>query len=464
MSDLRSLEADLERSLRRLEPRTKFAEALAQAETGQEVRFERKTTGVTREPHLRGAVIRAWGGSRWIEAATSSLDARSLEAAASSLERSLTKSAAGSAPPGESSTLRKEWTDRPARPGRDLSSEEMIAFSRDVFRWATAVPGVQNAQTGVGWSEEERFYLNTAGARCYGVLNRMRGGCLAIAIENGRAENDYAFFGSLGGQELMGYLNERRVTETARSAVDLLHATGAPAGEIPVILDPSTAGTFAHESFGHGTEADQFVRNRSYLRPILGQTVGPESLTIIDQGSYPGGWGSVLFDDEGQPGQRTVLVDHGKFVGALHDRETAAALRAHPTGNARRSDFLSRLFVRMTNTYVEPGDWTLEELVKEAKHGVLLEHATSGIEDPQGGQMQLKVNRGRLVENGELTTVVPSVALSGKVLEFLQRIRGISHRADFEMSPGYCGKGHSDLIPAGTGGTYLLSTAVVGPA
>jgi TldD protein len=464
MADLRELEGELAATLRRLEPRTKFAEILAQAQSGEGVRIERKTTTMSREPRVRGAVIRAWAGTRWAEAATSRLDGASLHEAEAALEHALSTAASGGGPPGEPSTLRSESTDDASGSKRGLSSEEMLSFSRDVMRWATAVPGVSNAQAGVGWTDEERLYVNTAGARCYQMLHRVIGGCVPFAIENGRAENDYVYFGSLGSSELFNFMSEERVTQTAKSARELLSARAPPAGELSVVLDPSTSGTFAHESFGHGTEADQFVRDRSYLRPILGQTVGPATLTLVDEGSYPHGWGSIWFDDEGRASQRTVLVDRGRFVGALHDRETAATLHARPTGNARRSDFLSRLFVRMTNTYVEAGEWTFEELVKEVKDGVVLEHATSGIEDPQGGQMQLKVKRGQRIEHGQLTGPVRSMALSGKVLDFLQQIRGVSRQSDFEMTPGYCGKGHSDLLPVGSGGTFLLSTAVVGPA
>ncbi|MCI4317398.1 MAG: TldD/PmbA family protein, partial [Thermoplasmata archaeon] len=197
---------------------------------------------------------------------------------------------------------------------------------------------------------------------------------------------------------------------------------------------------------------------------LLGQVVGPECLTLVDDGSYPTGWGSIFFDDEGHPSQRTVLVDHGRFVEVLHDRESAAVFHRPATGNTRRADFLSRPFVRMTNTFVEPGGLSLEELATEAKNGVLLETCTSGIEDPLGGNMQIKVKKGHRIVNGEIGEILPSMALSGRVLEFLQAIRGVGLEKDFSMSPGFCGKGHTDLLPAGTGGTYLLSEAVVGPA
>ncbi len=464
MTDLREFEDDFAHALARLVHRTRFVELLAELEEGEEVRIDRRSLTPSLDPRIQGAVIRAWGGERWVEAATSALNRASLDQAAASVERGVSKSATGAAPPGESATTRGEWAERPARPMRSLGSEAMISLARDAFSWAIAVPGVKDCQVEVGWSENQRFYLNSAGARCFQLISRVGANVAPIAIENGRVEYDYLSRGYIGGQERLGFLSQERVADVAKGTVELLHARAPPTGEMSVLLDQGTTGTLAHESFGHGTEADQFLRDRSYLRPILGQTVGPESLTIIDQGSHPDGWGTFYFDDEGHLGQRTVLIDRGKFIGALHDRETAAALHVSATGNARRSDFLSRLFVRMTNTYVEPGDWTFDELVREAKNGVVLEHCTSGIEDPLGGQMQIKVKKGRKIENGQLTDLVSSMALSGKVLEVLRQIKGLSRPGDFEMSPGYCGKGHTDLLPVGSGGTFLLSTAVVGPA
>ncbi|HTT26184.1 MAG TPA: metallopeptidase TldD-related protein, partial [Thermoplasmata archaeon] len=135
-----------------------------------------------------------------------------------------------------------------------------------------------------------------------------------------------------------------------------------------------------------------------------------------------------------------------------------------PTGNCRRADFISRPFVRMTNTFVEPSTWSLDELLKEAKHGLVLESCTSGIEDPLGGQMQIKVKKGHRIEHGERTEIVPSMALSGRVLDVLKAIRGIGRAEQFEMDPGFCGKGHTDTLPVASGGPYLLTEAIVGPA
>jgi TldD protein len=462
--DLRDLEGGLESSLRRLGPKVSFAEAMAENVSGEMVTMDTRSTNLSSRPRLRGVIFRAWNGARWTESATSQLDAHGLEAAIEQLS-GIDRGGAGASPvPGPSSTHREERATRPAKPVRDLGADGMIELARDSLAWATAVPGIKEANIAVAWEENERLYLNTAGARCWQTVSRARAGALAIAMENGRAEVDYLSEGGVGGQELLSFFTEDRLAATGRSALELLHAPAPPSGEMDVVLDPGVAGLFAHESFGHGTEADQFVRHRSYLQPLVGETVAPEFVTISDDGSYPGGWGSIYFDDEGHPGQKTVLVDHGKFVGALHDRETAAVLGAKPTGNTRRADFLSRAFVRMTNTYVEPGDRRLEELVGEVKSGVLLQQGSSGIEDPLGGQMQLKVQRGRKIENGRLTDPLPSMALSGRVLDFLQAIRGVGKADGFSIHPGFCGKGHSDILTAGTGGVYLLSRAIVGAA
>jgi TldD protein len=464
MASLRDFEAEIDHLVNRLAHRTSFAEVMAQSSRGQRIHLDRQSTRPSSDPKSQGAAVRVWAGTRWAEAATSNLSRAGLDDIADALKRSLDASSKRIAPPGPSATTVASMATNPAHPLSELGMEGMIRMATDVRGWASGLGGIRDAIVNLSWQDEERLYVNTAGARCYQKITRTHGSLTALAVEEGKVELDFLSEGGVGGTEKIHSLNESTVRECAQSAKDLLHAPSPPTGEMAVLLDPGVAGMFAHESFGHGTEADQFVRDRSYLKPILGQTVGPEFLTIVDNGAYPGGWGTIYFDDEGNPSHRTPLVDRGKFVGALHDRETATILHAVPTGNTRRADFLSRPFVRMTNTYVEPADWSKEELVQEAKDGVVLERGTSGIEDPLGGQMQLKVKKGHRIEHGEITGLVTSMALSGRVLDFLRAIRGVGDGKEFQIESGFCGKGHTDVLPAGTGGAYLLSTAVVGPA
>ncbi len=464
MTPLRSAEDDLTRALKRLEPRTPYAEVMAEATDGHALRHDRSSTTPEPAPRLSGAVFRAWAEDGWKEVAVSGLGRRGLDGAVDALVARLPGTAGTTGPPGDSPTGSLEHLTPEKRPIAEFTLERRLELAGTWFAWATSVEGIENAIVLLGHAVDERLFLATSGARRFQRVVRVRGTVVPFAIDGAKVEYDFFGHGGTGGSEVFDHFTEARIVEAAREAKALLTARPAPTGRMTVVLDPSTSGTFAHESFGHGTEADQLLRDRSYLKPLLGQTVGPEAVTLVDDGSFPGGWGTIYFDDEGHPSQRTVLVDHGRFVEVLHDRESAAAMGRRPTGNTRRADFLSRPFVRMTNTFVEPGDWTMEELVKEAKEGVLLQNCTSGIEDPLGGNMQLKVKKARRIHGGELGEVLSSMALSGKVLEFLRSVRAVGRQSDFEMSPGYCGKGHTDLLPAGTGGPYLLSEAVVGPA
>lgn len=464
MPELLEAEDHLRNALRRVERHTPFAEILAERSHGDFVRLDRTSVSPRVFPRLEGAAFRAWAGDRWVEVASTGLTAAPIDSAAEALIELLPAGNRAPPPPGTPTTGDRSHTTPPTKPMDELSIEDRIGLARDWYAWATGVPGVPNTTVAMGFFADERLYLNSAGARRHQRLSRVFANVVPIAIEAGRIQYDALVRGGIGGREVLDYITEERVREVAEGARAMLHAQAPPTGPTAVLMDPSTAGTFAHESFGHGTEADQFVRERSYLKPILGSTVGPESLTIADDGAYPGGWGGIYFDDEGRSSQKNLLVDRGRFVGVLHDRSSAALLGGAPTGNARRADFLSREFVRMTNTYVEPGNWSLEELIQEARDGVLLERCTSGIEDPLGGQMQIKVLRGHRIEHGEVSALVSSMALSGRVLEVLRSVRGVGRAEDFEISPGFCGKGHSDMLPAGTGGPYLLTRAVVGPA
>jgi len=464
MGELADAEANLYHTVARLAQHTPFAEVLAEAGSGLSVKSNGPITTFQGQPRIRGAVFRAWSGGGWTEVSVSGLDTGSLRYAESAVERVLAHRPPRGGPPGTSSTARIEQSTPMSRPIQDLGEEELRGLARDAVAWSEGLPDIRETEVQVSWRQDERLYVNSVAARCLQTICRVRGIATYVAVENGRVESDRFIHGGVGGREILDGFTAEKCRAAAESARSLLKAKAPPYGRLNVLLSPSVTGYFAHESFGHGAEADQFVRNRSYLQPLLGQAVAPEILTLVDQGDYPGAWSQIYCDDEGHPAQRTVLVDHGRFVGALHDRDSAAALGAEPTGNTRRSDVFSRSFVRMTNTFIEPGQSSFDELVREAKEGVLLESGVGGIEDPQGGQVQLKARMGHLIEGGKVTELVSSMALSGQVIEFLRSVRGLSGKQDLVLDTGSCGKGRTDFLPNSAGGPYLLASAVVGQA
>ena len=116
----------------------------------------------------------------------------------------------------------------------------------------------------------------------------------------------------------------------------------------------------------------------------------------------------------------------------------------------------------MTNTYVEPGDYSLEEMVEEIDYGVMLVHCVSGMEDPLAGGMELKSKKGYVIEKGRMGRVLSKLTLTESVLDFIASIDAVGKREQFDMEHGTCGKGYEDFVPVGDGGVYIRAKAVVG--
>ena len=159
----------------------------------------------------------------------------------------------------------------------------------------------------------------------------------------------------------------------------LLDAPSVQGGKYTVVLNPKMAGVFIHEAFGHLSEADFVYENdRMKALMVLGKRFGPDALHIIDDGSIPGLRGSHKYDDEGTRTQKNYLIKEGTLVGRLHSRETAAKMGEQPTGNARAISYHTEPIVRMTNTYIDQGDASFEDIIKDIKLGVYALDAFGG--------------------------------------------------------------------------------------
>jgi TldD protein len=282
-----------------------------------------------------------------------------------------------------------------------------------------------------------------------------------IARENSNIRMDFANMGGAKGYEVVEECDFDAVAKkTVESSVELLNAKTPPSGEFPVIVDSHMAGIIAHESFGHGLEADQVIRQRSYLAGFIGKQVASESTTIIDSSIVPGGHGSYVFDDEGIPARENILVQNGILKQFLTDRFSASVLQCENTASSRVESYLTKHFVRMSNTYFAPGDMTLEELLEPIKKGVMLVTSNFGMEDPLGGGIQCTSTKGYMIERGKIGIPLTEVSLSGSVIEVLKSIDGVGKILEF--GAGSCGKGSEDYIPVADGGPYLrIQKAIV---
>lgn len=227
-----------------------------------------------------------------------------------------------------------------------------------------------------------------------------------------------------------------------KRAVDQLRAKPPKGGNYPAVLGPNIVGVFAHEAFGHLAEAD-LTLSGSVLMDKMGKKIGSDLISIYDDGTVPGAFGSYKYDDEGVPAQKTLLVEDGVVKGLMHNRETAYKFNMKPTGNARAEDFHVDPIIRMRNTFIAPRDHSFEELVEDVKFGYYLK-AFRGGQANYDGTFQVGVQEGYEIVNGEIGEPVRDASISGNTLETLLKVDAVGK--DFELWPGRCGKGQEAFI------------------
>ena len=302
----------------------------------------------------------------------------------------------------------------------------------------------------------KKIFLNSEGSRIEGKITRCIMYMNCVAKENGNLQYGAERTGGFGFEKIKdNYLNLS--LEAKNRALRLLKAKSCPKGKFKVILDPELAGVFIHEAVGHAAEADLVLQNDSVFKDKLGERVGSEYVTVIDDATIEGAFGSYKYDDEGVEGKETIIIENGILKTYLHSRETAGRMDAELTGNGR-AEGLNKPIVRMSNTFIKPGDWSFEELLEDTKEGIFLKGSRGGQVDTGKGIFQFSAVEAYLIENGELTQVLKDAGLSGEILDILFKVDAVTK--DFKLSVGYCGK-YGQSVPVGDGGGCVRTIATV---
>jgi len=285
-------------------------------------------------------------------------------------------------------------------------------------------------------------------------FDRFHGGIgigFSMAKGEARASEQFQKTGA-GLKELEGLHGEFR-SHLQKTLLYLEKAQDSKPGKQTVVLSPLAAGIFAHESFGHKSEADFMLGDETMMREWpMGARVGSEILSIWDDGTVRG-TGYTPFDDEGTPGGRTFLVRNGVLSGRLHNARTAAELGEKPTGNARAVDFNYEPIPRMTTTCIEPGDLSREELFKGVSEGVFIETVKHG-----SGMSTFTIapNLAWRIRNGEIEEPLKISVITGDVMETLGEIDGLSCEMEIiGFVGGGCGKMEQHPLPVGFGGPFV---------
>jgi TldD protein len=315
-----------------------------------------------------------------------------------------------------------------------------------------SIPGIQTSTIGYGDGKKSTVFLNSAGSFITQERKDVTLRLTAVASDGNEVQQVGLSLGSLGDFSAIEGINVK-VEEMARRAVEMLSAPQVKGGEHTVVLDPVLAGVFVHEAFGHLSEAD-FVYENDRMREImvLGKEFGGSHLNIVDSASVPDLRGSFKYDDEGVPSTKTYLIKEGKLVGRLHSRETAARMNEKPTGNARAISYRFPPIVRMTNTYIEPGETSFEEIIGDIKEGVYAKNWYGGTTSME--MFTFSAGEAYMIRNGKIAETLRPVVLTGNVFSTLKNIDAIGNDLDMNQGGG-CGKGGQSPLPVSNGSPHI---------
>ena len=272
-----------------------------------------------------------------------------------------------------------------------------------------------------------------------------------IMEEDGRREQ-----GSSGGGGRFDYahFDDDRLREYARAAVHQarvnLSAAPAPAGTMTVVLGPGWPGILLHEAIGHGLEGDFNRKGSSAFSGRIGQQVAARGVTVVDDGTIPDRRGSLSIDDEGNPTNRTVLIEDGILANYMQDSLNARLMGMQPTGNGRRESFAHLPLPRMTNTYMLNGDTPPEEIIASVDKGLYAVNFGGGQVDITSGKFVFSTAEAYLIENGKVTRPVKGATLIGNGPDALTRVAMIGNDMALDPGVGTCGK-DGQSVPVGVG-------------
>lgn len=265
----------------------------------------------------------------------------------------------------------------------------------------------------------------------------------------------------LGGAEVLDKLRGK-LDNAVKSALELMGSESMVPGEYECVCTPAVTGMIVHEAFGHGVEMDMFVKDRAQAKKFIGEYVASPLVTMHDGAAVQRDTGSYFFDDEGVLAHDTVIIEKGILKRGISDAQSAMHLGTEPTGNGRRESFERKAYTRMTNTYFEPGEDTLEAMIASVKDGFLLDNPSSGMEDPKNWGIQCMVNVAREIKDGQLTgRIFSPIVLTGYVPDLLKSITMVSR--DFQLEGGgMCGKGWKEWVKVSDGGPCIKARIRLG--
>ena len=400
----------------------------------------------------QGVGVRAIVGDRTAFAYSDDISLESLTEAAISA-RSIARHGQGKVKVASKVAVRSQpvrYAD--ADPVASLDAAAKVQMLEKVERLARARdPRVKQVMASVGADYEVILVARSDGLLAADVRPLVRLSVNVIVEQDGKREQGHT---GGGGRHDLSYFTDERLVEYANFAVDQalvnLVARPAPAGIMPVVLGPGWPGILLHEAVGHGLEGDFNRKGSSAFAGKIGQRVASKGVTVVDDGTLANRRGSLSVDDEGNPTQRTVMIEDGILRGYIQDSLNARLMKVPVTGNGRRESFAHLPMPRMTNTYMLAGDKDPGEIVRSVSKGIYATNFGGGQGDITNGKFVFSMAEAYMIEDGKVTHPIKGATLIGNGPDALTQVTMIGNDMALDPGIGTCGK-DGQSVPVGVG-------------
>ncbi|MCR4266741.1 metalloprotease TldD [Nitratireductor sp. ZSWI3] len=342
-------------------------------------------------------------------------------------------------------------------PIADPGFEAKARLLQEIDAWLRARdPRVRQvtASLAASWQHVEILRADGQIARDIRPLVRMN---VSVIVGEGDRQETGSY--GMGGRKSFGeFLAEDSwqfaAGEALRQALVNLSAVPSPAGTFDIVLANGWPGVMLHEAVGHGLEGDFNRKKTSAFAGLMGQQVAAKGVTVVDDGTILERRGSLTIDDEGTPSAHNVLIEDGKLVGYMQDRQNARLMGMRPTGNGRRESYAHEPMPRMTNTYMTGGDTAPEEIIASVKKGIYAVSFGGGQVDITSGKFVFGCTEAYLIEDGKVTQPVKGAMLIGNGPDAMHRVSMVGNDMKLDNGIGMCGKAGQG-VPVGVGQPHL---------
>ena len=309
--------------------------------------------------------------------------------------------------------------------------------------------------------DQEIYIMNSNGIYVHDKRPRVKTIIQGVFQKDNQIQSAYDVVGALGDY---GFIRTRNLDNllagVKQKGENLLNAKEAPSGTMPVIVSGEAGGTMVHEACGHGLEADIVKKGMSVYGDKIGEKVASNLISVVDDGTIKGRYGSSYFDDEGTKTKENILIENGILKGYMSDIQSAKELNLAPTGNGRREGYHAMPITRMTNTYISKGNDSKDNIISSVDNGLFVKHMGGGQVNTATGDFVFEVSEGYMIRDGKIAEQVRGATLIGNGPDVLNKIDMVAN--DFGYSLGTCGKDGQGAPVADGQPTLRIPSLVVG--